>query len=310
MNLNLHTNPPTLQELPGFPGQTVAADCLRLDQVHPVVSGNKWYKLRYWLEKAKSENKDRLLTFGGAYSNHVVATALAAALHGLASAAIIRGEEQELNSHTLQAARRYGMTLYPVSRQLYRQLQETPENIAADLGEILLKNNTLIIPEGGSGNDGIRGAATILQHLENLSGYTHIAAAVGTGTTLAGLLRSSLPEQQVIGISSLKGTDTITPAIREWVPESRDRFRIWQDFHFGGYARHQPELFDFMNHLYDTWNLPTDFVYTAKLLYGISKLAGRNYFSPGDRILIIHSGGLQGNLSLPQGTLNFLSAEA
>ncbi len=300
MNLNLRPDLVKAEPLPGFAGQSVAVDCLRLDRLHPVVSGNKWFKLQGWLQASADPPPRALLTFGGAYSNHILATAYAANSMGLSSIGIIRGEAQELNSITLREAASLGMEIRPGSRTAYRNFQNDPAAIPG------IPPQTLIIPEGGSGLPGIRGAATILDLLPERAAYSHICLALGTGTTLAGILQASAPHQQVIGISSLKGKDAFTPWLRQRFPEAASRCHIFMQYHGGGYARFDPELLGFMNSIYRTYGLPTDFVYTAKALLALQRLAQENYFPTGAKLLFIHTGGLQGNRGLPAGSLIFL----
>ncbi|RYF84915.1 MAG: 1-aminocyclopropane-1-carboxylate deaminase/D-cysteine desulfhydrase, partial [Chitinophagaceae bacterium] len=177
----------------GFP-----LDVLRLDLIHPVISGNKWFKLKGYLQQAKEENKDILLTWGGAYSNHIVASAYAAKLAGLKSIGIIRGEEPRTWSHTLLAAKAYGMQLYFLSREEYWQ-----KSLPQEIIETIDCDEVIEIPEGGYGEKGAEGASEILT-LVAPANYTHIVSAVGTGTTLAGLCLSALDQQRTIGIPVLK----------------------------------------------------------------------------------------------------------
>jgi 1-aminocyclopropane-1-carboxylate deaminase len=263
-------------------------DVLRLDRIHPVVSGNKWFKLKYHLQQALQQHKKGIVTFGGAWSNHLVATAFACRQAGLACIGIVRGED--VPSATLQDARSYGMQLQFVPRS-FKFEQEDPDYF--------------IVPMGGQSGFGVDGAAEIVQTIDR-SLYSHIACAVGTGTMMAGLVKASLPHQQVLGISSLKLPNSDNNSLYDFVVQQGNNFRIFYDYHFGGYARKTNELIAFMNELYKRHQLPTDFVYTAKLLFGIYDLAAKGYFAPGSGILIIHSGGLQGNRSLPEGTLTFL----
>jgi 1-aminocyclopropane-1-carboxylate deaminase len=274
-------------------------DVLRLDLLHPVISGNKWFKLKFHLVEAREQNKV-LLTLGGAYSNHIAATAAAAKDAGIRCIGIIRGEEADSLSHTLAFAQAQGMELYFVSRSDYRNKTIPPQILRP-----FAANNLLIVPEGGYGEKGAAGAKDIL--LENdTAHYTHVVAAVGTGTTLAGVIAAAGDGQRIIGISVLKNNLQLHHEIAALLPTARkEAFLLLHDYHFGGYARRQPKLIDFMNQLYATASIPTDFVYTGKLFYAAFDLLQNNYFAKNDRVLLIHSGGLQGNLSLPKGTLIF-----
>jgi 1-aminocyclopropane-1-carboxylate deaminase len=260
---------------------------LRLDRLHPQVSGNKWFKLQYYLEAALAAGKGTLLSFGGAYSNHIIATAVAAKLSGLHSIGIIRGEAPAKLSHTLLAAREAGMELREKDEELINSI----------IGQ---RNDVYRIPEGGYGPAGAKGAAMILAGVEK-DLYTHICCATGTGTTLAGIINSLQPAQQAIGFPVLKGNHDLEDKVRALLAD----FTLEGSYHFGGYARHTPALTDFMNKWYLSFGIPSDFVYTGKLFFGIDDKIKKGQFTPGSRLLAIHTGGLQGNLSLPAGTLLF-----
>jgi len=284
-----------------FVQKQISIAVLRLDRIHPVISGNKWFKLKYHLQQARLQNKKGILTFGGAWSNHLVATAFACHQAGLAAIGIIRGEQSLNLSATLQDAQQYGMQLQFISRALYSSESQIIPQLQASYPDYY------IVPQGGQSDLGVQGAAEIVQ-LAPLKSYSHLACAAGTGTMLAGLVRASLPKQQVIGISSLKippgDNNTLNSFVAHYT--NTKNYTIFYDYHFGGYAKKTNELITFMNRVYEKYNLPTDFVYTGKLLYGILNLVQNGYFTSGSSLLIIHSGGLQGNRSLPAGTLTFL----
>ena len=276
-------------------------DVMRLDKIHPVVSGNKWFKLKYYLERAKREGKDRLVSFGGAYSNHLIALAEACQLNGYSSAAFVRGEEARPLSHTLQEARDRGMELHFLSRSGYEKKKKASFLLRQEHPE-----SDLLIPEGGAGREGVLGADEILSLLP-VKSYAHICCAVGTGTTLAGLINGSGPEQKITGVSILKGTRGFEPLDPAWLNSAAvpERVRMIHEDHFGGYAKTNERLIDFMNLIFFESGIPTDFVYTGKLFYSIVRLATEKYFPAGSRILVVHTGGLQGNRSLPPGLLQF-----
>jgi 1-aminocyclopropane-1-carboxylate deaminase len=286
-----------LQKLVSSLFNSYAIDVLRLDQIHPVVSGNKWFKLKIPVERALQEGKNCMATFGGAYSNHIVATAFASKEAGLKSMGIIRGEKATNLSPTLVVAEGYGMELHFVSREAYRK----KDGLKEQFGDVFYWVN-----EGGYGLEGMIGATEIPSLIDS-SIYTHIICSCGTGTTIAGLINAALPNQTIIGISALKGHDGLENDIKALLPISRKSipFTIFHDYHFGGYAKHPKELIDWMKELWEAENLPTDIVYTSKLLYAVKDLCSQQYFPSNCRILIIHSGGLQGNLSLPVGELPF-----
>ena len=273
-------------------------DVLRLDLLHPVVSGNKWFKLQYYLQEARATGST-LLTFGGAYSNHLAAVAFAAASAGLQSIGVVRGEKPRLLSPTLVEAAANGMQLYFTSRHAYRE-KALPPALLDHLPERLS-----IVPEGGFGVKGREGAKDIL--LQNpTAGYTHIITAVGTGTTLSGLVVAADATQRVIGIPVLKNNGSVDTAIRQLLPpEKSPAFELQWGYDFGGYARNTPELLRFMNEFYSRTSIPTDFVYTAKTLYAVFDLLKKGFFNRASKILFIHTGGLQGNRSLAKGTLIF-----
>lgn len=275
-------------------GASVDISVLRLDEVHPVISGNKWFKLRYYIDEAKNTGKKNIVTFGGAWSNHIVATAAACRMNGLTSTGLIRGEEPAQLSPTLEQARQYGMKLVFLSRVAYSE-----KHVPAEF------DNDYLIPEGGYGPTGAMGAATILDH--SSGNYTHYCCAVGTGTMMAGIINASSPQQQVTGISVMKNNRQLDDTVGDLVL-AENKSRSWQllhDYHFGGYAKYEPSLLQFMNDFYRETGIPSDFVYTGKLFYAVNDLAGKGYFPHGSRLLLIHSGGLQGNASLRKGTLMF-----
>jgi 1-aminocyclopropane-1-carboxylate deaminase len=274
-------------------------DVLRLDLVHPVISGNKWFKLKEYLKEANDLGKKTILTYGGAYSNHIVATAAAAREMGLKSIGVIRGEKPTVVSHTLNNAAGYGMDLYFTTREEYKKrlipLQVYDQHHSEQL---------YVIDEGGYGPLGALGAKDILRQCDS-SSYTHIVDVVGTGTTIAGLVASSLPHQTIIGISSMKNNYSLENEIEALLPGGIKRPILIHDYHFGGYAKYSNELIDFMNQWFRVTAIPSDFVYTGKLFFAINDLIEKKCFPPSSKILAIHSGGLQGNLSLPKGTLIF-----
>ena len=294
-----HLSKPQIQSLSSlYKSHTI--DVLRLDQVHPTISGNKWYKLKEYLKDAKAADKKIVVTFGGTFSNHIVATAAACKFHNLKSVGIIRGEKPSILSHSLQTAVSYGMNLFFISREEYKK-KTIPKEVCTSYNE----RNIYTINEGGYGNKGMQGAATILDEVD-LSNYTDIIAAVGTGTTLAGLIYASYKNQNVIGISVLKNNLSLHMEIRDLLPADRKhKVELIHDYHFGGYAKKTKPLLDFINDWYSKTNIPSDFVYTGKLFFAVDDLLHKSYFQNGSKILIIHSGGLQGNNSLPKGTLIF-----
>lgn len=278
--------------------KNIRLSVLRLDKIDPVISGNKWFKLKYYLQDARMQQKSTVATFGGAWSNHIVATAYGCKEAGLKSIGVIRGEQPEVLSSTLQDALKYGMELVFVTRNEYK---------SKDAIINTFKNKDWYwVNEGGFGATGARGAAEIVSLVDNFSSYSYIIGAVGTGTMLAGLILSA-NDQKVIGISSMKGNYSLDEDIKKLVNTQKPNasFKIIHDYHFGGYGKHPLELMEFINDIYLAHNLPLDIVYTGKTLYAIKELAKKDYFQPGSNLLMIHSGGLQGNHSLAKEVLVF-----
>ncbi|MBS4042872.1 MAG: pyridoxal-phosphate dependent enzyme [Chitinophagaceae bacterium] len=288
---------PRIQQLQSFSSEFgVYIDVLRLDEIHPIVSGNKWYKLKYYLEDAKQQQKDTIVTFGGAYSNHILATAFACKHYGFKSIGIIRGEETTILSSTLKQAKSFGMDLHFVGRKEYLYKEKLVEQF----------EQAYIIAEGGEGVLGIKGASTILDQVK-IKKYNYIACAIGTGTMISGLLKATNRNQQCIGVNVLKGFEAVERKIIYQIADDSvtNRLKIFNEYHFGGYAKHPTALIEFMNYLWQREEMPTDIVYTSKLFYAVHDLLKQNHFESKSNILIIHSGGLQGNSSLAQGRLLF-----
>lgn len=282
----------TIQKLPL---QQVAVDVLRLDRIHPVISGNKWFKLKYYLQAAVELGKKGIVSFGGAYSNHLLATACACAQMGLKSAAFVRGEEPVNPSATLLELGQYGMELVFTGRAEYQNKSELKKLWDQRFQDYYWVN------EGGSGEDGIRGASEILA-LTPFQQYSHIIAASGTGTMVAGLLQRSLPHQNVISVPVLKIADRQNNELSSFIAghAAGKPYEIWYEHHEGGYARKSAVLLEFMRRFYEQYGIPTDFVYTSKLFKALFQKIEDGYFSNESRILAIHSGGLQGNRSLSE----------
>ena len=277
----------------------VTVDVLRLDKIHTIISGNKWFKLKYYLAEVIRQGKKGIITFGGAYSNHLLATAFACAQAGLSSIGVVRGEEPAEYSHTLKDAQTFNMQIQFVSRPQYKD-NEFADQVRQSHPDFLF------VAEGGRGQLGIKGAEEIL-HLLPVNQYTHIICAVGTGTMMTGLINSSDPEQLIIGIPVIKLGESNSNSIYEFINHnsSSKNFALQYDYHFGGYAKKNTELIRFMNQFYDRHTIPSDFVYTGKLFYASIKLIESNFFNAWSKIMLVLSGGLQGNRSLPGGLLNF-----
>ena len=260
----------------------------REDLIHPFVSGNKFRKLKYNLLQAKAENQSTLLTFGGAYSNHIAAVAYAGKENGFQTIGIIRGDElgDKIESNpTLKFAQECGMQFEFVSRETYRLKTEATflEQLQQQYGAFYL------IPEGGTNTFAIQGCEEILTPDD--ASFDYVACAIGTGGTISGLINSVLPHQKVLGFPALKG-DFLQDEIRNFVRQ--DNWELITDYHFGGYGKVTNDLIDWINRFYAQTQIPLDPVYTGKMVFGIVDLIAKNYFPENAKILLIHTGGLQG----------------
>jgi len=267
---------------------SVHLDIKRLDLIHPQISGNKFFKLKYNILEAQKQGLTRILTFGGAYSNHIAATAYAAHLYGLKSVGIIRGEElatQPLNP-TLANAQKLGMQLHFVSRNEYRLRND--RNYLQQLHNQF--SETFIIPEGGTNDLAVQGCQEILSQ-SDLQNYDVICCAVGTGGTISGLIERSSLHQHVLGFSALKG-DFLKQDIMQWT--KKQNWSLTDAYCCGGYAKTSPELLAFIQNFEEQHAVPLEPIYTGKMMFGLFDLIKNNYFPEGTRILAIHSGGLQG----------------
>jgi 1-aminocyclopropane-1-carboxylate deaminase len=287
-----------IQDISELSNNTLNINILRADVIDPVVSGNKWFKLQFYVKDAISAGKTTLATFGGAYSNHIVATSKYGASMGLKTVGFIRGEKPVTLSATLNDAIENGMKLHFVSREDFLD----PKKIMQEN----MHESWAWIPEGGYGIKGAEGAGTLLT-IKDTHSFDTIICAVGTGTMMAGIIKSAALHQKIIGISVLKNNVSIDAEIKTLLTpeESKKNFEIIHGYDFGGYAKHTPTLINFMNDCYTKMELPLDFVYTAKLAYAVQDLASKGKFEPPSKILLIHSGGLQGNRSFKKGTLLF-----
>ncbi len=281
--------------------KNVSLTIARLDKLHEDVSGNKLFKLHYFIEECLKSSHKTLLTFGGAFSNHLVATAFLCTKKGIKSIGIVRGEEPKILSHTLTRCKDLGMNVRFISRKDYKDFEENGNNIA-ELTNLF--GDFILVPEGGYNVAGAYGASLIMEVVEPEK-FTHISTSVGTATTLAGLLLKKNIDQEIIAIPVIKNMLDIPERLNHLGVGADINPVVFSDFHFGGYAKHTPELIGFMNSFYAETSIPTEFVYTAKMMYAIYVKIKSGYFKPGSNILCIHTGGLQGNKSLPQGTLIF-----
>ncbi|MGE8683082.1 MAG: 1-aminocyclopropane-1-carboxylate deaminase/D-cysteine desulfhydrase [Acinetobacter sp.] len=268
----------------------VAICIKRLDLVHPQISGNKFFKLKYNFLAAKNHGFNKVITFGGAYSNHIAATAFAAHQFGFESVGIIRGEELQYRvlNPTLATAQHFGMQLKFISRERYRE-KSSPvflQQLAQDYPD------HYIIPEGGTNQLAIQGCTEILSDFDRQH-FDIICCAVGTGGTITGLIESSAEHQQLLGFSALKG-DFLHHDVASLT--SKRNWKITDAYCCGGYAKTTTELLSFIQHFEHRYDIPLEHIYTGKMLYGIFNLIEQGLIQPQQRLLIIHSGGLQGKL--------------
>ncbi|RAI83930.1 1-aminocyclopropane-1-carboxylate deaminase/D-cysteine desulfhydrase [Algoriphagus yeomjeoni] len=271
----------------------------RLDLVNPMVSGNKFFKLKHNLEQSKSQGKSTILTFGGAFSNHIYATAEAAKAEGLESIGIIRGERSEPLNATLAHAEKLGMHLHFIDRTAYRN--KTDPEFLADLKARF--GDFYLIPEGGTNELAIKGTQEILD-LDDQQ-FSHICSSIGTGGTFAGLFASLDSNQKLLGFSSLKGEfihQEIAGLLEKHELKSQGSYEIFTNYHSGGYAKYKQELIDFIWWFYEQFEIVLDPIYTGKMAFGIWDLIKKGYFPKGSKILMIHSGGLQGNMGFTERT--------
>jgi 1-aminocyclopropane-1-carboxylate deaminase len=272
-------------------------DMLRLDLVHPIVSGNKWYKLSGYIKEAQIANASHLASFGGPYSNHIVALAYAGKEFGFHTIGYIRTNKDEPITPSLEEALSYGMQLEFLGRTKFQEKK-------ASLLREQNTSKTYFIDEGGYGKLGAIGFASITEEVD-LNSYDYIMAAVGTGTMLAGLISISQTHQEIIGIPVLKNEGTIASEINKILPCEQKPFTLLHQFHQGGYAKTTIEQINCMNQFWEQTNIATDIVYTGKLVTAFETLLRDQYFEKGKKILLIHSGGLQGNRSVASGVLHF-----
>lgn len=266
----------------------ITLEIKREDLLHPFVSGNKFRKLKYNVLQAKAENQSVLLTFGGAFSNHIAAVAYAGKEQGFETIGVIRGDELRdkiSENPTLSFAQECGMRFEFVTREAYRHKTETAfiEQLQVKFGSFYL------VPEGGTNDLAVKGCEEILTELD--AHFDFVCSAVGTGGTISGLINSALPHQKVLGFPALKG-DFLQNEIHKFV--NNKNWELITDYHFGGYGKVTTEFIEWMNWFYAQTGIPLDPIYTGKMVFGVMDLIQRNYFPPKSKILMIHTGGLQG----------------
>ena len=265
----------------------------REDQIHPLVSGNKFRKLKYNLKEALDQKKTTLLTFGGAFSNHILATAIAGKSTGFKTIGIIRGDELGVDlektfasNSTLRNASKHGMQFDFVSRETYRN------KTSIEFTEILQKKygDFYCIPEGGTNSLAVKGCEEILTKED--SQFDYICSCVGTGGTISGIINNAKDHQKVLGFTVLKG-DFLENEILKYA-KKQENWELNNDYHFGGYGKYSDELIHFINRFKSQTDIPLDPIYTGKMMFGVLDMINKKRFPNGSKILIIHSGGIQG----------------
>ncbi len=259
----------------------------RDDLIDSEISGNKWRKLKYNLIEAKNQGYQTILTFGGAYSNHIAATAAASKRFGFQSIGIIRGDELNTDSNsTLQKATSDGMVLHFVSRSEY---QKRNDEEWVDL--LKTEHQAFIIPEGGSNELAVKGVSELVDEIDK--DFDLIVCPVGTGGTLAGIASGLKPHQKAIGISCLKGVSYLEDMVGD-LASPNSEWELEHNYHFGGYAKFDPTLIAFINEFYTNTEIRLDPIYTGKMMYALFDLMKRGKFPNDKRIICVHTGGLQG----------------
>ena len=280
-------------KLPFLEEKNIELFIKREDEIHPLVSGNKFRKLKYNLQEANRQEKTTLLTFGGAFSNHILATAVAGKLAEFKTIGIIRGDElgRDLEktlatNSTLKNAREYGMEFQFISRENYRNKTDTTflKNLEDKYGDFYL------IPEGGTNELAIKGCEEILTAQDTQ--FDYICSCVGTGGTISGIINSAKTHQKVLGFPALKG-DFLEKEILN-ISNKNNNWELIKDYHFGGYGKYNKELIHCINQFKKDTKIPLDPIYTGKMMFGVLDMIRKNEFPKGSKILVIHTGGLQG----------------
>ena len=263
----------------------------RLDKTHKYISGNKWFKLKYNFLEAKKKKIRTIITFGGAFSNHIAATAFLGKKEGFNTIGIIRGEEHNPLNPTLTFAKKQGMKLRYLSRDAYR-LKNTDNYLDQLKNEF---DNIYLIPEGGTNNLAIKGTSEIINDNDQ---QDYVCCAVGTGGTIAGIINSAHENQKILGFPVIKGNNLLQKEIEKWT--NNNSWKLIKNCHCGGYAKLSDKLITTINTFHEMFQIPLDGIYTGKMILGVLDLIKQNYFPKGSSILLIHTGGIQGNIGLNQ----------
>ena len=290
---NSRQSPLQKLDIPLFKDFGVDLFIKRDDLLHPEISGNKWRKLKYNLFELEKSDKSGFITFGGAYSNHLHAVAAAGKEFDFITVGIVRGEKPDVLSPTLQNCSDLGMKLVFVSREEYRLKEKS--NLIAEI--VRCHSELILFPEGGANQFALKGCAEIIDEIT--TPFDYLCLACGTGATMAGILSNSRNDFQTIGFPVLKGGDFIADEIRQLLKTTNYEprtFELKTDYHFGGYAKYTPDLLDFIRKFETQTAIQLEQVYTGKMMFGVFDLVRKGYFSRGSRIVVLHTGGLQGKI--------------
>lgn len=261
----------------------------RIDLIDKYISGNKWYKLKYNIKFAINNSKKCVLTFGGAYSNHLLATAVISNQYNLKSIGLVRGEKKQNLNPILRLVEKYGMHVDYISRSYYRNRDD--KNMIADLKKKY--GDFYLIPQGGTNDLGVKGAQEILSVSDN---QNYICVPVATGGTFSGIINSSKTKQKILGFKSIKGVGDLEENIKKFT--NNNNWNLLDDYTFGGFAKYDADLVNFIKNFDLNYSIKLDIIYTSKMMYGLFDLIRKGYFKRKSSILAIHTGGLQGNLGM------------
>ncbi len=288
LDRSFHSSPLNRVTDPLLTGKRIELWIKRDDLLHPIISGNKWRKLKYILDDALTKDVDTLVSMGGVYSNHLHALAYAGKILNLRTVGLVRGERPGLLTPTLQDAENWGMELRFIARAEYRLLRSYRDR--QELPGI--KDHEYWIPEGGANRLALRGAGEIANEID--IGFDTLCVACGTGTTLAGLIEKIPGRSEVLGFAALPKARFLEDDVKSQLTKRCHNWEIIHDYHFGGFAKLNSNLTRFINDFEVKTRIPLDPVYTAKMMYGIYDLIACGRFPPGHRIVALHTGGLQG----------------
>lgn len=282
--------PSPLQEYfdPLFTQKKIRFFIKRDDLIHPFISGNKWRKLNLNIVHAKKYHYNSIISFGGAFSNHIYSLAAAGKFFNIKTIGIIRGEEADGNNPTLRFAIQQGMTIEKVSREAYRDKNTLLHHFSQKY------TNAYFVPEGGSNELGTKGCEKISEELSTQIGPDFTCVPVGTGGTISGIINGSKGESTILGFPVLKGVNYLEEEINNFTNSKYSNWYLVSNYHFGGYAKINSVLINFMDDFLNKHNIQLDPIYTSKMMFGIVELLKQGYFPENSKIVAIHTGGLQG----------------